>query len=209
MYICRCANSAYIRRTTMPYRLHVLLIIIITITTVSFPLITNDPKNIIASKYMYPITKSDIKLTNTIANIASQDRNTRFDATAADQIMIKWKKTMVYIVSRSKAIHIVYNSTIEDIKYCISLQPKPTTSKPDSIPTNPNCNLRKTRLKFELTKKYIYDHLLKGGIYVDKTLRITLIWRFQFLIMLLRKRVYKYMTQTICLNLKKNLVNVN
>ena len=37
----------------------------------SSPLITKDPKNIISSKYMYPVTKSDIKLTNMIANIAS------------------------------------------------------------------------------------------------------------------------------------------
>ena len=135
----------------------------------SSPLITNDPKNIISSKYMYPITKSDIKLTNMIANIASQDRNTRFDATAVDGNNDKNKKKDHDCIScREARQYILYIiAQIEDIKYCISLQPKPTTSKPDSIPTNPNCNFRKTRLKFELTKKYIYDHLLKGGTYVD------------------------------------------
>ena len=65
-----------------------------------------------------------------IANIASQDRNTRFDATEVDGNNDKNKKKDHDCIScREARQYILYIiAQIEDIKYCISLQPKPTTS---------------------------------------------------------------------------------
>ena len=127
-------------------------------TLPSTPSHQDDPTNIVASQPSV-ITQSDIKLTNMIANIASQDRSTKTDDTVHNNDCLSCREARRYILT--------IQSQIEDIVYCITPQPSPTVASPNFDPLKPYCTLGKTRLKFTLAKKYMYDNLINGKTYYD------------------------------------------
>ena len=126
-------------------------------TLPSKPSHIDDPTNIIASQPP-GITQSDIQLTNIIANIASQDRSTKF----VDNLNNNVDNNECLSCREARRYMLTIQSQIDDIIYCITPQPSPTVANPDFDPSKPYCTLGKTRLKFTLAKQYMYENLING-----------------------------------------------